>query len=90
MPAWWQNNHLFAMAWTMLKMSPEDMLPFKEMELYGTKFLIPNNPELFLKCKYGDNWRIPDQGYTPKQPEGSGKILAQCLPSRAEQALFIA
>lgn len=89
MPGWWQNGHFFCMAWTMLPIKPQDMFPLREVEYYNAKFLFPNNPELFLECKYGKDWRTPDQGYTPKKPEGSEKILAQALPSRAEHTLFI-
>ena len=30
------------------------------IEVYGRKFMAPPNPEVYLKKKYGKNWRIPD------------------------------
>ena len=31
------------------------------IEVYGRKFMAPPNPEVYLKKKYGKNWRIPDK-----------------------------
>ena len=31
------------------------------VELYGRKFMAPPNPEVYLKKKYGKNWKIPDK-----------------------------
>ncbi len=35
--------------------------PLKPIKLYGKEFLAPNNPEIYLKKKYGKNWKIPDK-----------------------------
>ncbi|WP_045214051.1 LicD family protein [Desulfonatronovibrio magnus] len=88
MPAWWQNNHLFCLAWTMFKITPEDMMPLQEVEYYGTKFLFPRRPEVFLRHKYGPGWNTPNKGYTPKRPAGSDQILNQGMARPAEVAMF--
>ena len=31
------------------------------IQVYGKKFLSPNNPEIYLEKKYGKNWRTLDK-----------------------------
>jgi phosphorylcholine metabolism protein LicD len=31
-----------------------------EIEFLGLKVLVPHNPELYLQCIYGKNWKIPN------------------------------
>ena len=36
---------------------------FKYGNLYGKKFLIPNNSETYLKERFGNDWKVPDSKY---------------------------
>ena len=36
------------------------ILPLQPVTFLGKKTYIPNNPELLLKCEYGENYLIPD------------------------------
>jgi len=41
----------------------DDLKNFKYGNLYGKKFLIPNNSETYLKERFGNDWKVPDSKY---------------------------
>lgn len=44
-----------------IKFSYSSLQKLISTKLYGRSFLSPSNPEIYLKQKYGSNWRIPDK-----------------------------
>ena len=34
-----------------------------KIDLYGNKYSIPHNSELFLSTQYGENWKIPNKNF---------------------------
>ena len=44
--------------------SPVPLDSFAEINFLGEQFLVPANPELYLRRQYGSDWRTPKPGFT--------------------------
>ena len=88
MPGWWQDGYFWCQAWTRLPLKRSDLEPFRQVAFLGRSVWIPNDPDTFLRHKYGERWKTPDPAYTPKRPPGAMEVLARGMAEDRELARF--
>ena len=85
---WWQDGYFWCQAWTRLPLKRSDLEPFRQVAFLGRSVWIPNDPDTFLRHKYGERWKTPDPAYTPKRPPGAMEVLARGMAEDRELARF--
>lgn len=61
-PVWSDGTALFAANHLRMVASRDAFVPTAEVEVRGTRVLVPRDPEAFLESNYGPGWRTPDPG----------------------------
>lgn len=79
-PTWFQDGKVYIWPHTFGELTKADLLPLKTISMHGYEMPVPAEPEKMLALNYGEQWKVPDAGFS--FPWAEAKIRHKILLER--------